>query len=97
MFKWPDPPDGQIIVRLPFEIYWATSLSVTIILGFSILIWAILTKPDDWPKTKKAISRLGAGKLFAQVAKKRPGSDHKQPDQGFPTKEDVATIELSDR
>jgi hypothetical protein len=39
MFKWPDPPDGQIVVRLPFEIYWAVSGSVTLTLGFGMLVW----------------------------------------------------------
>jgi hypothetical protein len=39
MFKWPDPPDGQIVVRLPFEIYWAVSGPVTLTLGLGMLFW----------------------------------------------------------
>jgi hypothetical protein len=39
MFKWPDPPQGQIVVRLPFEIYWAVSGSVTLIFGCGIVFW----------------------------------------------------------
>jgi hypothetical protein len=48
MFKWPDPPDGQIIVRLPFEIYWAASLSITLILGFGIYTWIAAEKLHKW-------------------------------------------------
>jgi hypothetical protein len=40
MFKWPDPPDGQIIVRLPFVIYWAVSVSITLILGSAMICLA---------------------------------------------------------
>lgn len=29
MFKWPDPPEGKIIIKLPFTIYWAVSGTVT--------------------------------------------------------------------
>ena len=32
MFKWPDPPEGRIIVKLPFTIYWTVSGSVTFLL-----------------------------------------------------------------
>jgi hypothetical protein len=39
MFKWPDPPDGQIVVRLPFKISWAVSGSITLTLGFGMLFW----------------------------------------------------------
>jgi hypothetical protein len=42
MFKWPDPPDGQIIVRLPFKIYWAVSGSVTLTLGFGMLFYYLV-------------------------------------------------------
>jgi hypothetical protein len=48
MFKWPDPPDGQIIVRLPFEIYWVASLSITLILGFGMYIWTATEKLHKW-------------------------------------------------
>ncbi|OCK74595.1 hypothetical protein K432DRAFT_397961 [Lepidopterella palustris CBS 459.81] len=48
MFKWPDPPEGQILVRLPFEIYWAVSGSVTLIFGCGILFWYfILQRTPD--------------------------------------------------
>jgi hypothetical protein len=51
MFRWPDPPDGQIIVRLPFEIYWAASLSVTLILGFGMYILTVREELDKWLRT----------------------------------------------
>jgi hypothetical protein len=41
MFKWPDPPEGQILVRLPFEIFWAVSGSVNFLLGCRIVVWAV--------------------------------------------------------
>jgi hypothetical protein len=59
MFKWPDPPDGQIIVRLPFEIYWATSLSVTLILGFGMYIWTATENLHKWLRKATAKSWVG--------------------------------------
>jgi len=38
MFKWPDPGEGEIIVRLPFAIYWATTGSMTLFLG-GCMVW----------------------------------------------------------
>jgi hypothetical protein len=83
MFKWPDPPDGQIIARLPFEIYWAASLSVTLILGFGMYIWSVVEKPKKWPRTVKAVWRVSAGKLFALEVKELSvdGSPHEKPEQ----------------
>jgi hypothetical protein len=72
MFKWPDPPDGQIIVRLPFEIYWAASLSVTLILGFVMYISTIREKLDKWLRKVAEILWVGAGKSLALGAKKAP-------------------------
>jgi hypothetical protein len=72
MFKWPDPPDGQIIVRLPFEIYWAVSLSVTLILGFVMYISTVREKLDEWLRKVAAKPWVGAGKSFALGAKKTP-------------------------
>jgi hypothetical protein len=97
MFKWPDPPDGQIIVRLPFEIYWAASLSVTLILGFSMYVWGVREKPDKWPRTVKAVSWISAGRLFAPEAKKSPvdGSHPKEPEQDSSSKENAATTKSS--
>jgi len=51
MFKWPDPPDGQIVVRLPFEIYWAVSGSVTLTLGFGMLFYYL------WQLKREAAKR----------------------------------------
>ena len=83
MFKWPDPPDGQIIVRLPFEIYWAASLSITLILGSGMYIWSVMEKLLEWPRTVKAVWWVSAGKLFALEVKKLSvgGSHHKKPEQ----------------
>jgi hypothetical protein len=64
MFKWPDPPDGQIIVRLHFEIYWAASGSITLILGFVMFISIVRGKPGEWPRTERVISSVGAGFLL---------------------------------
>src|ERR1700731_4906025 len=84
MFKWPDPPDGQIIVRLPFEIYWAASLSVTLILGSGMYIWSVVKKPLKWPKTVKAVWWVSGGKLYAEEVKKLParGSHNEKLEQG---------------
>ena len=83
MFKWPDPPDGQIIVRLPFEIYWAASLSITLILGSGMYIWSVMEKPLKWPKAVKAVWWVSAGKLFADEVKELSanGSDHEKSEQ----------------
>ena len=83
MFKWPDPPDGQIIVRLPFEMYWAASLSITLILGSGMYIWSVMEKPLKWPKTVKAVWWVSAGKLFADEVKELSanGSDHEKSEQ----------------
>jgi hypothetical protein len=59
MFKWPDPPDGQIIVRLPFEIYWAASLSITLILGFCMYTWTATEKLHKWLRKMAAKSWVG--------------------------------------
>jgi hypothetical protein len=37
MFKWPDPPEGEIIMWLPFRIYWAASGALTLLLGLCAL------------------------------------------------------------
>src|ERR1700722_12175953 len=94
MFKWPDPPDGQIIVRLPFEIYWAASLSVTLILGFGMYGLTVKEKLEEWLKTVVAISQAGAGKLGA---KKKPvdGSREEKPEQDSSSKENAATTKSS--
>jgi hypothetical protein len=33
IFKWPDPPEGQVVVKLPFVIYWAVSFVLTLAVG----------------------------------------------------------------
>jgi len=60
-------------------------------------IWPVITNPDDWPRTVKAITRLGAEKLFEWAAKKGPGSNDNKPDRRYVTKGDgdAATIESS--
>ena len=75
------PPDGQIVVRLPFEIYWATSLSVTLFLGFGMYIWSVREKPKEWPRTVAVISWVGAGKLLAPEAEETTvdSSHHEKP------------------
>lgn len=96
MFRWPDPPDGQIIVRLPFEIYWAASLSVTLILGFGMYILTVREelekwlseKPNEWLWTVAAT--LGV--------KKRPvdGLHHEKPKQDSSSKGNAATKSSND-
>jgi hypothetical protein len=97
MFKWPDPPDGQIIVRLPFEIYLAASLSVTLILGFGIHISTVREKPGKWLKMVVAISQARAGKLFALGTKKTPVNDSHQekPEQDSSSNENAASTKSS--
>jgi len=94
MFKWPDPPDGKIIVRLPFEIYWATSLSITLILGFGMYIWSAREKPDEWRKTVATLSRVGVWRL---LEKKGPveSSHPEKPNQDSPSMVNTATTKSS--
>jgi hypothetical protein len=88
MFKWPEPPDGQIIVRLPFKIYWAASLSVTLILGFGLYIWSVGEKPAHWPRTVSVMSWLAERKLFELGAEKMPadGSHDEKPNKDSSSK-----------
>ncbi|OCK82287.1 hypothetical protein K432DRAFT_472809 [Lepidopterella palustris CBS 459.81] len=44
MFKWPDPGEGEIVVWLPFRIYWAVSGSMTLFLG-CCMAWLFLFQP----------------------------------------------------
>jgi hypothetical protein len=44
MFKWPDPAEGQIIMWLPFRIYWAASGGLTLLLG----IWGVWLLHPKW-------------------------------------------------
>ena len=41
MFKWPDPPEAQVIVKEPFIIYWAASAATALVIGvpFYFLTW----------------------------------------------------------
>ncbi len=46
MFKWPDPPEGKIIIKLPFTIYWAVSGTVT---GLLLCVSApLLFRFEEW-------------------------------------------------
>jgi hypothetical protein len=44
MFKWPDPEEGQIIIWLPFRIYWAASGAMTFLLG----CWGVWIIHPKW-------------------------------------------------
>jgi hypothetical protein len=45
MFKWPDPPEGHIIVTLPFALYWGISAALAIVLG-AIMLYLAYNKAD---------------------------------------------------
>jgi hypothetical protein len=47
MFSWPVPSDGHIIVNLPFIIWWATSI------GMSLILVGIMFPP--WKNKTKAL------------------------------------------
>ncbi|KAF4627020.1 hypothetical protein G7Y89_g11137 [Cudoniella acicularis] len=47
MFEWPKAEEGEILVPLPFKIFWATSLPLAAIIGF--LMWLISEgEKRDW-------------------------------------------------
>lgn len=71
-------------MQLPFKIYWGTSLSITLILGLSMVIWSVWEKPKKWPKTHAVLSWTGVMWLVALVVKKASDGDdsqHKTPNQ----------------
>lgn len=45
MFKWPDPPEGQILVQVPFAIYWGASFAVAVAVG--VVMWELAASKDD--------------------------------------------------
>jgi hypothetical protein len=45
MFKWPDPPEGWILITVPFAIYWGASFAVAVIVGF--VMWELAASEDD--------------------------------------------------
>jgi hypothetical protein len=47
MFKWPDPPEGQILITLPFVLYWVFSVFGALILAIPFYI---ILRPK--PKSK---------------------------------------------
>jgi hypothetical protein len=47
MFEWPKAKEGEILVPLPFKIFWATSIPLAAIIGF--LMWLISEgEKRDW-------------------------------------------------
>jgi hypothetical protein len=49
MFEWPKAKDGEIVVSLPFKIFWATSIPLGAVIGF--LMWLISKcEKSDWEK-----------------------------------------------
>lgn len=50
IFKWPDPKEGEIIVWLPFRVYWVASGAMTLLLG----VWGVwLFKPKFLFQSRK--------------------------------------------
>jgi hypothetical protein len=41
MFKWPDPPGSQVIVKVPFIIYCVASTTIAVVIGvpFYLKAW----------------------------------------------------------
>jgi hypothetical protein len=53
MFEWPKAKEGDILVPLPFKIFWATSLPLAAIIG--LLMWLISEgEKRDWKLHPKA-------------------------------------------
>jgi hypothetical protein len=55
MFEWPKPAEGEIIVPLPFKIFWKTSIPLAAIIG--LFMW-LISKGEEkgW---KKLVPFLG--------------------------------------
>ena len=48
MFKWPDPPEGQVVIKLPFTIYWAVSGSITAVIFLASAPLMIRLLSEGW-------------------------------------------------
>ena len=51
MFKWPDPPDTQVIVKQPFIIYWAASGATALVIGVPFYFMAWQTREESSLRT----------------------------------------------
>jgi hypothetical protein len=45
MFKWPDPPQGRVLIVAPFAIYWGASSAVAWLVG--AVMWVIAASEED--------------------------------------------------
>lgn len=68
MFKWHDPPEGKIIVKTPFIIWWAMSVGM-ILLTFLAYIILFVWKPC---KHKDAKESNPPGEIDPLPAKPKP-------------------------
>jgi hypothetical protein len=50
IFKWPDPPEGQVVVKLPFVIYWAVSFALTLVVGSVMWYFTLKGSGSFWKK-----------------------------------------------
>jgi hypothetical protein len=51
MFKWPDPPDAQIIVKEPLIIYLAGSVATALVIGVPFYFMAWQTREESSLRT----------------------------------------------
>jgi hypothetical protein len=54
MFKWPDPPGTQVIVKQPFIIYWVASGATALVIGVPLYFMAWRKRKDSSSETSAA-------------------------------------------
>ena len=81
MFKWPEPPEGQLYYKQPLIIYFSVSVLLTALVGLSMLYysdegvaraWQVVRglftgrNPTHWPTT--AVTRTASTTTGARTA-----------------------------
>jgi hypothetical protein len=73
MFEWPKAEEGEIVISLPFKIFWATSIPLGAIIGF--LMWLISKcEKSDWKKFLYSL-RIRPRPSGSRSRKSAPDSD----------------------
>jgi hypothetical protein len=65
MFKWPDPPGTQVIVKQPFIIYWVASGATALVIGVPLYFMAWRKRKDSSSETSAASAASAASATAA--------------------------------
>lgn len=88
MFEWPKAEEGQILVSLPFRVFWATSICLAFLIG--LLMWLISEgEKHEW---KNKLLRL-----FGLPPSKSGSSPSNSQGMGLPPGELTHKLSRSDK